>query len=173
MIMGNGSHRWSVWDEMKMLLNHLDNNRMRLFSGLCFFVGVCLLHMQPLFAEEKPPNILFLFADDQPPGCLGCMGNNHNMLPLLRNEPVAWREHFYYQHTYQTNPPRSPIPHTEGIRTKDWKFVRFPDTQPVYEQLFDLQRDPQERHNLISENQYASRLGELRKLCDDAPAKLR
>lgn len=96
-----------------------------------------------------------------------------SMMPLVRDEPTPWRDHFYYQHTYQTNPPRSPIPSTEGIRTQDWKYVRFPDTQPVHEQLFNLKTDPLERTNLISDNQHAARLNELRQRCDNAPATLR
>ncbi|TWU58534.1 Arylsulfatase [Rubripirellula tenax] len=117
---------------------------------------------------DVAPTILSIAGVDPPESMQG-----KDMMPLVRDKSVAWREHFFYQHTYQTDPPRSPIPSTEGIRTKDWKFVRFPDTQPVYQQLFDLKNDPLERKNLASESQHASRLRELRQLCDDAPEQLR
>ena len=33
--------------------------------------------------ENRPPNILFLFTDDQPQSCLGCLGNEHIQTPNL------------------------------------------------------------------------------------------
>ena len=73
-----------------------------------------------------------------------------NMMPLVQREPIEWRSHFYYQHTYNTEPPRSPIAVTEGIRTQRWKYIRYPETNPVFEQLFDLEADPLEQTNLAS-----------------------
>jgi len=49
-----------------------------------------------------------------------------SMVPMVKNESVSWRQHFYYEHTYQTERPRSPIPKTEGIRTTRWKYIRYP-----------------------------------------------
>ncbi len=117
---------------------------------------------------DLAPTMLALAGVEIPPAMQG-----KNMMPLVKQEPVDWRTQFYYQHTYQTNPPRSPIPNTEGIRTEDWKFVRYPDTVPVYEQLFDLTHDPLERNNLASDALYAKRLEELRKQCDAASDALR
>ncbi len=96
-----------------------------------------------------------------------------NLMALVNQESVEWRSHFYYQHTYQTEPPRAPIPRTEGIRTERWKYIRYPDTVPVYEQLFDLNNDSLERNNLVADARYAERLTELRKKCDAAPLELK
>ena len=89
-----------------------------------------------------------------------------DMMPIVGQESVDWRDHFYYEHTYQTDPPRSPIPESEGIRTQRWKYIRYPETVPVYEQLFDLEADPLEQHNLALLDAHAQRLSELRKQCD-------
>lgn len=89
-----------------------------------------------------------------------------NMMPLVRRESVPWRSRFYYEHTYNTNPPRSPIPALEGIRTKRWKYVRYPKTDPVFEQLFDLDADPREQSNLAADPQQATNLARLRTMCD-------
>ncbi len=89
-----------------------------------------------------------------------------DLMPLVRQQPVNWRSRFYYQHTYNTDPPRSPIAVTEGIRTERWKYIRYPETVPVFEQLFDLQNDPLERSNLVSLAEHADLLAELRQQCD-------
>jgi arylsulfatase A-like enzyme len=96
-----------------------------------------------------------------------------NMAPLISHQSLEWRKHYYYEHTYQTEPPRSPIPKTEGIRTERWKYIRYPDTVPVYEQLFDLESDPIERKNLATQQEHASQLSSLRALCDNESAALR
>ncbi|TWU33197.1 hypothetical protein [Novipirellula artificiosorum] len=56
-------------------MTHQVNVRIRRFASLLFF-GVCLLQSHAACAEQQLPNILFLFADDQPSNCLGRMGND-------------------------------------------------------------------------------------------------
>ncbi|MEQ8515334.1 MAG: sulfatase-like hydrolase/transferase [Chromatocurvus sp.] len=68
-------------------------------------------------------------------------------------------------------------PFIEAIRTRHWKYVRFFERsgcpydeeqldlfrqQPVYEQLFDLSRDPREQTNLAAVPRYADTLEWLR-----------
>lgn len=96
-----------------------------------------------------------------------------SMLPIVKGESVQLRQHYYYEHTYQTDPPRSPIPKTEGIRTERWKYIRFPEVVPVYEQLFDLEIDPLEQENLAPLGEHSQRLTEMRTLCDKEPTMLR
>jgi hypothetical protein len=89
-----------------------------------------------------------------------------NLMPIVKREPNEWRSHYYYEHTYQTDPPRSPIPKTEGIRTTRWKYIRYPEVSPVYEQLFDLEMDPLEQINLASVADHEAQLKELREMCN-------
>jgi arylsulfatase A-like enzyme len=89
-----------------------------------------------------------------------------DLTPLLRGEQLEWRDHWYYEHVYNTNPPRRPIPKCEGVRTRHWKYTRYPESDPPYEQLFDLEADPLERQNLASQAESAEKLAELRSLCD-------
>ena len=96
-----------------------------------------------------------------------------DMMPLVNHDSVPWRNHYYYEHTYQTEPPRSPIPKTEGIRTLRWKYIRYPDSIPVYEQLFDLDADPLEQKNLALVVEHSKQLSELRTFCDREPTMLR
>ncbi len=117
---------------------------------------------------DLAPTLLALADLDAPPTMQG-----RNLMPIVQRKPDPWRKHYFYEHTYQTEPPRSPIPRCEGIRTQDWKYTRYPDTVPVYEQLFDLSADPQEQHNLALSDEHLQRLSDLRKLCDDEKVALR
>jgi len=92
--------------------------------------------------------------------------------PLVRGEHVAWRDDWYYEHTY-ARPPQHKIPKTEGVRTKQWKYTRYTDFTPPYEQLFDLAADPQELKNLAGEAAHAATLAKLRARCDEYREQLR
>jgi arylsulfatase A-like enzyme len=92
--------------------------------------------------------------------------------PLVRGDDVAWRDDWYYEHTY-ANPPVHRIPKTEGVRTKQWKYTRYTDFTPPYEQLFDLAADPQELKNLAGDAAHAETLTRLRARCDQYREELR
>ncbi len=90
-----------------------------------------------------------------------------DLIPLVRDEPVEWREDWYYEHIYNTKPPRRPIVKSEGVRTDRWKYTYYPEIKPPYEQLFDLEGDPREEHNLADDPARAETLARLRKRCDE------
>jgi len=53
------------------------------------------------------------------------------------------------------------IPPSEGVRTDDWKYLRYVD-DPSIEELYNLREDPQESNNLASDNGHQGTLAELR-----------
>ncbi|MGH9338077.1 MAG: sulfatase family protein [Acidobacteriota bacterium] len=82
-----------------------------------------------------------------------------SLLPLLGGERPAWRQEFFYEHRFQ----HRLIPQSEGIRTQDgWKYVRYVDREPVYEELYDLREDPREVANLAKDSQHRKILDVLR-----------
>lgn len=83
-----------------------------------------------------------------------------SLRPLMAGDAKGWRDAFFYEHLYGH---RGLIPRTDGIRTNNWKYTRYLDTDPVYEELFDLQRDPLERYNIVRSPQYLDVLESLRK----------
>lgn len=89
-----------------------------------------------------------------------------SLLPIVRGDESHCRQDWYYEHTYNTSPPRSPIAETEGVRTTRWKYIRYPGANPPTEQLFDLENDPFEQINLAADGQHAATLAELRARCD-------
>ena len=53
------------------------------------------------------------------------------------------------------------IPPSEGIRTDQWKYLRYVDS-PTIEELYDLNEDPQETNNLAGDLSHQEMLVELR-----------
>jgi arylsulfatase A-like enzyme len=96
-----------------------------------------------------------------------------DLQPVLRNAKAKGRDDWYYEHTYNTDPPRKPIPKSEGVRTERWKYIRYTEEQPPLEQLFDLQTDPQEERDLASAPAHAKTLSTLRARCDSYRKTLR
>ncbi|MCA9132825.1 MAG: sulfatase [Planctomycetales bacterium] len=81
-----------------------------------------------------------------------------SLVPLLDGaEPEDWRTETFHEHV-----TLRPNLSWEGLRNKRFKYARYFDQQPAYEFLFDLQRDPDELHNVAGQAAYASDLQELR-----------
>jgi arylsulfatase A-like enzyme len=53
------------------------------------------------------------------------------------------------------------------VRGTRWKYIRYPDTKPVFEQLFDLAADPIERYNLAGKPEHSRTLNTLGRRCDE------
>ncbi|HEX7756174.1 MAG TPA: sulfatase/phosphatase domain-containing protein, partial [Niabella sp.] len=70
-----------------------------------------------------------------------------SFLPLLKNKNYVARDAMYYH--YYENGEHSVSPHF-GIRTKRYKLIRFYKRVESWE-LFDLQKDPHELHNIYDE----------------------
>ncbi|WP_342807878.1 sulfatase [Alteromonas sp. M12] len=86
-----------------------------------------------------------------------------SLLPLL-SEPneIDWREEFFFEHMYQ--PRRTFIPPTVGLRTEKWKYIDF--YKNGFQQLYDLEKDPQEEFNLIDSIQHKDVVTELSQKVD-------
>ena len=89
-----------------------------------------------------------------------------SLVPLVKGTNLDWRDAIYYQY-YEYPGPHSVKRHY-GIRTDRYKLIHFYKDIDTWE-LFDLQTDPEEMHNLYGQADYAElitglkgRLGELR-----------
>lgn len=116
---------------------------------------------------DLSPTILDLAGIDIPEQVHGC-----SMAPFLRGEDPEWRSDFYCELLWHAPKPKEmqassgSIPENEGLRTKQWKYIRWFSQQPVYEELYDLKNDPYESVNLAGDPKYTAKLNELRKRCD-------
>lgn len=86
-----------------------------------------------------------------------------SLRPLIEGRGTLGRDAVFTEHLW--NHPR--IPRTEGLRTRDWKYIRYLD-HPEFEELYDLSKDPEEGVNLAEDPAHAPRLGRLREQCDGA-----
>jgi arylsulfatase A-like enzyme len=92
-----------------------------------------------------------------------------SLVPLLQEEkgPRKWRDALYY-HFYEY-PAEHMVKRHYGIRTERYKLIHFYNDIDTWE-LYDLQEDPSEMHNLYGHPDYKKiqkklhkKLNELRK----------
>tara|TARA_B110000116_G_C16372721_1_gene374877 strand:+ start:278 stop:568 length:291 start_codon:yes stop_codon:yes gene_type:complete len=63
---------------------------------------------------------------------------------IYKEESDTWRKQFYYEQlSLLPNIPRS-----QGIRTEKYKYLYYLDAPFGYEELYDLENDPDETNNL-------------------------
>ena len=98
-----------------------------------------------------------------------------SLVPLVAGEKVKWRDALFLENLYTGRD----TPFSEGIRKGKWKYIRmydgvvrytekhtnFEGRAPDFEQLFDLEKDPAEKTNLIKEYEGKEVLTDLRKIC--------
>lgn len=84
----------------------------------------------------------------------------HSLKPLLQPGQPDWRNEIFCEELWD-NPE---IPQSECLRTDRWKYIQYPG-HPEYVELFDLETDPGEKHNLAGLPQYQMKLEELRRRC--------
>lgn len=78
---------------------------------------------------------------------------------LIYGEEEPWRNDFFYEHLFE----HPTIPKSEGIRNERWKYVRYVDRHPAHEELYDLENDPHEEHNIAMIKDNSEILNSLRK----------
>ena len=74
-----------------------------------------------------------------------------SLVPLLEGKHPSWRQDFFYEHRF----PHNRIPQSEGVVTPRYKYLRYVETEPVQEELYDLGEDPHEARNLAGDPAHA------------------
>jgi arylsulfatase A-like enzyme len=87
-----------------------------------------------------------------------------SLAPLLGGkEPADWRRDFFVEHLFD----HPEIPKHEGVRGGRFKYARYFEQVPVYEELYDLLEDSLETENLSGNPEYLGILEELRRRTDE------
>ena len=82
-----------------------------------------------------------------------------SLLPLLKGKkPVDWRKSLYY-HFYEY-PAEHMVKRHYGVRTDRYKLIHFYNDIDVWE-LYDLEKDPAEMHNVINDPAYSEVLADM------------
>lgn len=102
------------------------------------------------------PTILSL-AGITPPEVM----QGRDLSPLIEGQQTAWRDDFYYEHSFE----HPAIPKSDGVVGKRFKYLRYYEQTPVYEELFDREEDPQEINNLAVDPNHAELLNRMRERC--------
>jgi arylsulfatase A-like enzyme len=95
-----------------------------------------------------------------------------SMLPLLKNPEADFREDFFMEYDSVVN-AENPIPDSYGIRTKEWKYIRYVNIEPEVEEMYNLITDPLEMKNLINNEDFIQVKNDLRKGFEDYREKLK
>lgn len=76
---------------------------------------------------------------------------------MVQSEDSQWRTSWFYFYNYEKQFPYTP--NVRSVRTDTWKYTRYPhgDGQPDRHlaELYNIEFDPEERHNLIAKPKYA------------------
>ena len=87
-----------------------------------------------------------------------------SLLPLIESDiPADWRTDFFVEHLMD----HKQIVKHEGVRGQRFKYARYFEIDPVYEELYDLQQDPLEMTNLAEDPGYTEELNRLRQRTDE------
>jgi N-acetylglucosamine-6-sulfatase len=99
---------------------------------------------------DLAPTLLELAGVPAPPSVQGA-----SWLPLLDGRPG--RDAFLYEYFREMGT----VPTCLGVRTRDWKFVTYPDDPQLAAELYDLRTDPGELVNLAGDPAYGGTTREL------------
>jgi N-acetylglucosamine-6-sulfatase len=118
------------------------------------FVPAGTIRTEIVASIDIAPTLLHIAGVDVPDTVQG-----HSLLPLLKNEAVNWRKSLLYEYFADRMYPG--IPTILGVRTERWKYIITPDFPEDIDELYDLQNDPNELVNLVSNPQYTDVLATM------------
>jgi len=86
--------------------------------------------------------------------------DGRSFVPLLKEEKVSWRDEVFYEYFWER-----PFPHTPtvfGVRTKKYKYMTYHGIWDI-DELYDIEKDPEERYNLIKDPSHQGLIKDLNK----------
>ena len=130
--------------------------------------------------QDIPATILEMCGVQTPTSYQG-----KSMLPLLADEKTAWRKELFLENLFTDQG----YPRQEAVRSKQFKYIRSfskendrnkyvpnqsvdTNEKPIYEELFDIIKDPKEQNNLAGNEDYIDILNKFRQRCKTLVSEL-
>jgi arylsulfatase A-like enzyme len=76
-----------------------------------------------------------------------------SLSPFLRGQKDTGRTDFFMEHVDIID-VENPIPDSRGVRSQEWKYIRYVNIEPEVEELYHISLDPKESVNLINDLKY-------------------
>ncbi len=86
--------------------------------------------------------------------------DGQSFLKLLAGKRMPWRQEAYYEYYWERNFPQTPTVH--GVRTRQFKYIHYHGIWDV-DELYNLQKDPDEKHNLIHKPEHKKLVKQMNK----------
>lgn len=111
------------------------------------FLGRGKVIQRQVLTLDVAPSLLERCGADPLPDIHG-----KSWVKLVRHGDSSWRKAWFYEYNYEKQFPYTP--NIRGIRTEEWKLIRYPhgDGSPErhLQELYHLKSDPGELHNLAT-----------------------
>jgi len=85
-----------------------------------------------------------------------------SLYPLLKGQPAPSRKDFFMEHVGVID-VETPIPDSRGVRSDEWKYIRYVNVEPEVEEMYHIKTDPLESHNLAHDEHYTEIKKQLQK----------
>jgi arylsulfatase A-like enzyme len=89
-----------------------------------------------------------------------------SLLPQLKGEDAPSRKDFFMEHVDIID-VHNPIPDSRGVRTNEWKYIRYVNVEPEVEEMYHLTVDPMETKNLANDAAYSEVKVQLKERYND------
>ncbi len=86
-------------------------------------------------------------------------GQSFLQLAARKMKPSDWRENILYEYYWEYNFPQTPT--TYALRTQQYKFIQYHGIWDI-DELYDMENDPDEEHNLIFDPKYKKLIRKMR-----------
>jgi len=107
---------------------------------------------QQVLTLDVAPSLLALCGAPALPDIHG-----RSWVRLVREGDPSWRTSWFYYYNYEKQFPYTP--NIRSVRTESWKYTRYPagdgGADRHLAELYNIEFDPEERHNLIARPKYA------------------
>lgn len=90
--------------------------------------------------------------------------HGRSALPLLAGKSPRWRKDWLYE--YFEYPAEHSVRKHRGVRTERYKLIHYFEPPEEFE-LYDLLKDPEERHNLAADPRHAGRVRSLQRRIEE------